>query len=142
VAAHADRRGRVGGATLARRTWARILAPIRACEPAATGQLGAPALGRAGVGAWYGDTGGALARAYGLTDTSDVLATLRRIAGDARYGAPARALARLLVAQGLRVYRYHFTGAGGADASHAPGCAPRGSSPCSRRSPSRATTAS
>jgi para-nitrobenzyl esterase len=67
---------------------------------------------RGALRTWYGDTAGTLAGAYGLADTSDVLTMLRRISGDARYGAPARALARLLAARGVPVYRYHFTGVG------------------------------
>jgi para-nitrobenzyl esterase len=64
---------------------------------------------RGALRTWYADSTGVLGRVYGLTDSSDVPAALRRIWGDTRYGAPARALARLLAAQGAPVYRYHFT---------------------------------
>jgi para-nitrobenzyl esterase len=58
---------------------------------------------------WYGDEDGTLARAYPVADTSRLLPTFQRLWGDEKYGAPARAFARLATARGAPVHFYFFS---------------------------------
>jgi para-nitrobenzyl esterase len=58
---------------------------------------------------WYGDTDGILARAYPVTEVTQILPTFERLYGEEMYGAPARAFARMTAAQGVPVYFYYFT---------------------------------
>jgi para-nitrobenzyl esterase len=67
---------------------------------------------RAALRRWYGDEDGALARAYPVEDPTSLLPTFQRLWGDEKYGAPARAFARLAAARGARVYFYFFTRVG------------------------------
>jgi para-nitrobenzyl esterase len=71
------------------------------------------------VARWYRDPEGILARAYPVTEGSQMLPAFERLQGDEMYGAPARAFARLTAQHGVPVYFYFFTRIG--NGSRAPG---------------------
>lgn len=56
-----------------------------------------------------GDTTGTLARLYSVADTAEILSRSQQLVGDLGFGAPARALVRLVVATGSPAYFYYFT---------------------------------
>jgi para-nitrobenzyl esterase len=60
---------------------------------------------------WYGDDEGILIRAYPANDAG-IIPALERLYGDVKYGAPARAFARLASAHRVPVYFYFFTRVG------------------------------
>jgi para-nitrobenzyl esterase len=67
---------------------------------------------REAVKRWYGDGDGTLIRAYPAKDVAGIIPALERLYGDEKYGAPARAFARLVSAHGVQVYFYFFTRVG------------------------------
>lgn len=78
-------------------------------------------LGARGIG----DATGALAAAYPVADTTQLLRATQHVIGDRAFGAPARALARLVERDGGLAWLYYFTRVGdgerarGLGASHA-----------------------
>jgi para-nitrobenzyl esterase len=64
---------------------------------------------REAVKHWYGDDEGILTRAYPAKDVTGIIPALERLYGDEKYGAPARAFARLASAHRVPVYFYFFT---------------------------------
>jgi hypothetical protein len=69
----------------------------------------------------FGDTSGALARAYPVHDSTEILRAVQRIVGESGFGAPSRSFARLVTRHGGRAYLYHFTRVGESDAARALG---------------------
>jgi para-nitrobenzyl esterase len=69
----------------------------------------------------YGDASGQLARAYPVTDVSEIRTHVERLIGDMGFGAPARRFARLIAASGQRAYLYHFTRVGESETARALG---------------------
>ena len=67
---------------------------------------------REAVKRWYGDDEGILTRVYPANDVAGIVAALERLYGDEKYGAPARAFARLVSAHRVPVYFYFFSRAG------------------------------
>lgn len=67
---------------------------------------------RDAVRRWYGDDEGILTRAYPAKDAAGIIPALERLYGDEKYGAPARAFARLASRHGVPVYFYFFTRVG------------------------------
>lgn len=88
-----------------------VLAPAAPCLPADSGTArGSLALYDALLGpGGFGDTTGGLARAYPAGTPAEAQEQLYRLVGDMGFGAPARALARLISSHGGRAYLYHFT---------------------------------
>jgi para-nitrobenzyl esterase len=62
-----------------------------------------------GLRKWYGDVNGTLARAYPVSEPTALLAVIQQMWGDDKYGAPARAFARLASMRGASVYFYFFS---------------------------------
>ncbi|QHW00293.1 carboxylesterase/lipase family protein [Spirosoma endbachense] len=56
-----------------------------------------------------GDTSGALASLYPVEDTAQLVTQSQQLVGDLGFGAPARALARLVIGAGGQAYLYQFT---------------------------------
>ncbi|WP_080059216.1 carboxylesterase/lipase family protein [Spirosoma aerolatum] len=56
-----------------------------------------------------GDTTGTLASLYPVKDTAQIVAQSQQLVGDLGFGAPARALARLVTSTGGQAYLYQFT---------------------------------
>ena len=69
----------------------------------------------------FGDTTGALARAYTVRDSTEILRAVQRIVGEMGFGAPTRSFARLVTRSGGSAYMYHFTRVGEGDAARALG---------------------
>lgn len=67
---------------------------------------------REAIARWYRDDTGILLRAYPAADVAGIVPALQRLWGDEKYGAPARAFARLTAAHGVPVYFYFFTRVG------------------------------
>lgn len=67
---------------------------------------------RGAVARWYRDDDGILMRSYPALDVAGIVPALQRLWGDEKYGAPARAFARLAAAHDVPVYFYFFTRVG------------------------------
>ena len=67
---------------------------------------------REAVRKWFSDDDGILTRAYPVKDVAGIIPVLQRLWGDQRYGAPARAFARLASSHRAPVFFYFFTRVG------------------------------
>ena len=100
---------------ISRGRWNQV--PILVGSTAAEGILFQPRPAAQSLPAYYdllgkgdlGDTSGKLAQLYAVADTSELLVRLQELVGDLGFGAPARALTRLVTKAGGRAYLYYFT---------------------------------